>query len=78
MDSEHYSFPPKTIDDLFKYCKDWITNNDQENRYLNWTNFYNKVRKEKEQEEEKEEERLEAESHRINSAILEIQKKKKS
>ena len=71
MDSEHYSFPPNTIDDLFKYCKHWIATNDPDNRYLNWTRFHKKVMEEQEEEEE----RLEAHSERIMKATLELQKR---
>ncbi len=76
MDSEHYSFPPKTIDDLFKYCKHWIATNDPDKRYKNWTDFYNKVKEEQEKEEEKEEKRVYADEKRIMNARLEIGKKK--
>ena len=75
MDSEHYSFPPKTIDDLFKYCKHWIATNDPDRRYKNWTDFYNKVKEEQEKEEEKEEKRVYADEKRIMKARLELQKR---
>ena len=78
MDSEHYSFPPKTIDDLFKYCKHWIATNDPDRRYKNWTDFYNKVKEEQEKEEEKEEKRVYADEKRIMKARLELQKRKES
>ena len=77
MDSEHYSFPPNTIDDLFKYCKHWIATNDPDNRYQNWTDFYIKVKEGHQKEEKDEEKRVDVDEKRIMDAILEIQKKKK-